>query len=443
MAQTQITYTDKVLEGGDPTGQFQVTDANQIKTVVNANAVDVTSIDARVISLEGGAASNSIATSFFNDTGSTIAKGKYINAMGIDATNEIVKGVLANSASLAFSSAVIGITLESVANGAVGVAYRDIMATGIDTSAQAAGGPLYLSTSGGVTGTRPTHPANIVIVGTVVHVDASVGKQLVQISPFRRRDASRSYSFTSQGVGAGVYNKSGFYEWESNSITLNQGSLTQTLGAANLTRAGHVGVIPSGAGTVDTGQVGLRVTGTLDSESGVQVAAQTQDITDDITTLTVDVLAETVGKFSGQVTLELYTVSGSPATYAVTFNYGFSKYTDFSNKSATITGIECDWLGGGADSSFNIRLRAHRTSGWTYAASGFVAGNGILAERLVDQAINSSVASGENGAWKRVDLNEYLDGSASEGFILEVTTGSNNTIQTMDMNLIAVSEELD
>jgi len=378
---------------------------------------------------------------FLNDTGVQIDNGKAINAQGFDVTEEVLKGILFDSTSAATSSSFIGLATHDVPNGEVGLATYTGKVRDFDTSLLS-GGPLYGGTSGDLTNTRPQYPAKIFIVGSLVKADASTGVVQVLPADFRRFDVSTSASFTSQGVGAGTFYKGGFYDWATTSVTLTQASLTQTYGVAGRSVAAHVGIVPSASGTVDTGQVGLQVTGTFDSETGIQIASQTKTITEDITTLNANEYNETVGKFSGQVTFELYVVSGSPTAYSLTFNYGFSKYEDFFDRDATIVGLQCQWQGNANDSAMNIRLLHHKATGWTYAATGFVPGDGVICARLTDQQIESDVDTGADGSYKRNQLNTFVNSGGSEGVLLEITTNQNNTIQTMDINIIAVSEEL-
>lgn len=379
---------------------------------------------------------------FYNDTGVTITNGTPVNASGVDVTNGVVKGIVADAASPQTSSAVIGLATADVLDGEVGVAARLGEVNDIDTSLLGLGGILYLAPGGGLTNTRPQEPETILILGTVEIVNASTGRILVDLSKFRRRGASRSYSFTSQGIGTGTWYKGGFYDWSATDSKLDEGSTTQTYGTSGTAYAAHAGCVPSGPGTVNTGQVGLRVTATEDSETGAQIATQVGIITEDITTLTADVMAETSGKFSGQVTYDLYIVSGSPTAYSLDFNYGYSKYEDFGNRDATVTGIDVVWQGGANDTGFDVALLHHQAAGWTYAATGFTPGNGHIARRSVDQAIDGNVTNGIDGAWKRINLNQFVAGNGTEGVIYEIITGNNNTVQTMDLHISAVSEEL-
>lgn len=381
---------------------------------------------------------------FLNDTGSDIINGKPINQGGIDPTTKQLKGILANASIPALSLGFLGLATFTVPDGQLGLATPFGDVNNANTTGLNEGGVLYLGNTV-VTNTRPKHPDTILIIGTVKKVHATEGVIFVKASTFVRQTASKSYSFTSTGIGAGTYWKAGHYHWSTTSITLTDISSTVIWGNANQAYAAHAGIVPNGPGVVvGGGQVGLRVTGTEDFETGPQVAAQTHDITDDITTLTLDNYYETAEKFSGTVTYELYVVSGTPTSYSLTFNYGYAKYDDLQNRNFTVTGFECLWQGRALDTGFDIELMHHKQTGWTYAATGFIPGNGFICKRSVDQQIAGDVTNGDDGAWKRVDLNQYVAGGSGqkEGIIIKVVPTQNNTIQTMDMHLDAVSEEL-
>jgi hypothetical protein len=380
---------------------------------------------------------------FFNDTGAEIADGKLINAAGVDTGTGLVKGILADASSAATSSAIIGVSTHAVPDGTWGLATAFGEVRGLDTSGLNEGGVVYASeTAGGLSNTRPQFPGVIFIVGTCTVSDSEDGILLVDRARFSREDVHKSYTFTSQGVGAGTYYKGGFYDFPSTDANLTQASATVTHGTSDAVYAAHAAIVPSGAGSVDTGTVGLRVTGTLDSETGVQVAAQTGIITEDITSLTADTYYETTEKFSGEITFELYVVSGTPTAYSLDFNYGYAKYEDFSNRDFTVKTFEAVWNGGGNDSNADIELLHHKAAGWTYAATGFVPGNGAICQKSVDQAIAGNVRSGEEGAYKRVSLNQFVDGGGSEGTLVRVTTGLTSTFQALDLHLYGTSEEL-
>ncbi len=378
----------------------------------------------------------------YNDTGVDIDDGDPVSfTLEVDATTGLPEVAPTSSASPLSSLAFAGVATMDIPAGQAGIVTSFGLVRDVDTSLLS-NGFIYADDSGGYTQIRPTYPKERLLVGGVVKVGASDGIISVKPQIIKRRSASRSYTFTSAAAAAGTHYRAGFYDWATTDTTLTNASTSITHGVANLARAGHVGIVAAAAGTVDTGQVGIQVTGTLDSEEGPQTAAQTAVITDDITTLTTNQMVECIEKFSGTVTISTYIVSGTPTTWSVTFNYGYSKYEDFANIDGTVTAFNAVWEAGAADSSFNITLLHHKETGWTYAATGFEPGDGFIYDRLTDQGINSGLAIGVDGACKRTNLSTFIDGSEKEGIIIRIVTGSTNSIRSMDMHVSAFSEEL-
>ena len=165
-------------------------------------------------------------------------------------------------------------------------------------------------------------------------------------------------------------------------------------------------------------------------------------IVDDITTVALDDYFETPEKFVGIVEFELYVVSGAPTAYSVDFNYGYSKYEDFGNNDITLTTIEVVGLGNTNDTNFDIEVLHHKMTGWTYAATGFLPGNGKIADYSDDLAPYDNIFNNEPFAWKRTNLNTFIDSNGSEGVLYRVTTGTNNTVQNMDMHISGLIESV-
>jgi hypothetical protein len=376
-----------------------------------------------------------------NKSGNPIVNGTPCYASGVTAGVCLEIGV-ADAAFPNKSVQTLGLATHTIANGANGlVTYRG-MVRDFDTSLLDVATLAYLG-SGVIVDEKPLYPNTRVSLGTIIKKHATEGSMLVSVTLFNRKPKTGPYGFTSTGVNAGTYHKGGFYQWETLSATLALGGST-TIGQATIAKAAHVGIVAGGVGTVTGGgQVGLQVTGVLDSELGTQVAAQTKVITDDITTLLLNDYVETVEKFSDVVTYELYIVSGTPSAASLTFNRGFSKYDDFEDIDYTITGLEVTWQGN-ANSTLDIALMHHRPLGWVYAASGFIAGNGDICRKSIDQQLAGDVANNQDGAYKRLDLNVFVNGKgvADEGHVVQIITGANGTIQSMDIRVDAVSEEL-
>ena len=337
-----------------------------------------------------------------------------------------------------------GIATSEIGIGEVGFATVVGRVQGLDTSLLAESF-IYLGENGTFVQERPKFPHQRLLLGFIEKSDALVGVINVQQRLLVRTDLSGgSYSFTSTGILAGTYWKGGFYDWADVDANLDEVSDTQLYGTAGKAYAAHASIVPSGAGiVVGGGQVGLRIINSVkDNEDGIQQSGQSGIIIEDITTLTADVYYETVEKFSGEITFELYVVSGTPTAYSLDFNYGYSKYEDFQNRDFTVTGFEMTWQGNANDSVFDVALMHHSSMGWTYATTGFVAGNGDICRKSVDQQLAGDVADGEDGAYKRTGLNYYVAGEGSEGIIVQITTGANGTIQTGDINVVGKSEEL-
>ena len=247
---------------------------------------------------------------------------------------------------------------------------------------------------------------------------------------------SKSYSFTSQGVGSGTYYIAGYYDVSTTDANLTQASTTQTFGTANASYASHPFVVAGGAGTVDAGTIGLRVTGTRIQDNGTRTASYADTIITDITSQTLDEYTEAV-KFIGTVTFELIVTSGTPTTYSFDFNYGLVKYEDFGNNDFDITGFEVVGTAGATDANFNITLIHHNDEDWTYAATGF----DITPTEITDlQTVHNTeyqLSNGEPFAFKRVPLNyaSVIHGGASEGVLIRVVTSANNSVQSMDAHI--------
>jgi len=245
---------------------------------------------------------------------------------------------------------------------------------------------------------------------------------------------TKSYSFTSQGIGSGTYWKGGFYLAPATDANLDEGSTTQAYGTANVSYAAHGFIVAGGVGTTDAGVVGLRVTGTSITDAGVRTATDADTISTDITTLSANDYLE-AKKFIGAIVFELITISGSPTAFSLDFNYGYCKYEDFGNHDFEVKGFEAVGLGSAADASFNITLFHHTTTGWTYSAAAFEPDPPVICDLQTDHNTEYQVANGVPFAYKRFPLSTNVIGSGIGGVIVRIVTGQNNTVQAMDCHI--------
>jgi hypothetical protein len=110
----------------------------------------------------------------YNNSGSTIAASRIVYASG--ATADVPTIALAKADSLTTMPA-IGVTIETIANGAYGRVMQVGLLEDVNTSAYSSGDVLYVSAAtGGVpTSTPPTYPNVRQEIGTILVSDAAVG----------------------------------------------------------------------------------------------------------------------------------------------------------------------------------------------------------------------------------------------------------------------------
>ena len=380
---------------------------------------------------------------FYNDSGAEIINGRVINGQGIDATSNTIKGKPADASHPATSSVILGLATHNVGIGEVGLATSSGNVNDIDTSGLAESGIVYLSAEAGgkLTNDRPTFPAKITIIGTNVHIGTTDGIMIVKLDPFTRGTASKSYSFTSNGIAGGSYYVAGFYEADAGDMNLSNGTLTGDFGTANIAYAAHAFAV-AGGGTTDAGTVELWVDGDSIIDDGTVTTSDSERISLDITTESVDAYLETSKKWLGIVTYRLNPVGAT--TFTADFNVGICKYEDFFNRDITITSLEVVGLSSAnpTDTSFNVELLHHKAIGWTYHATAFIPGDGAICDWATDMAPYDNITNGEYFAYKRTNLDTFIEGSAQEGLMIRVTTSQSNSVQSMDIHANGVIEEL-
>ncbi|CAB4172862.1 hypothetical protein UFOVP1476_35 [uncultured Caudovirales phage] len=110
-----------------------------------------------------------------NMTGTAIAKGKAVYINGVSGTIPTV--VLADATDDSTSAYTLGLTGESIADGATGFVITQGIIRNISTTGLTGGAPVWLSeTAGEVTATKPTQPAHGVLIGYAVRIHGSNGE---------------------------------------------------------------------------------------------------------------------------------------------------------------------------------------------------------------------------------------------------------------------------
>jgi len=373
-----------------------------------------------------------------NNSGGDIDDGEVVYASGVDNGYLTIDLAQAN----VFSAVqTLGFATGDILDGEIGLVTSRGEIHGLDTSLLDESGILYLSdtVAGGVTQTKPLAPNKIILLGTVTVKDASDGIIYVAVNVNQVRIlGQKSYGFTSQGIGSGVHYLGGFYQSSAGDSNLTQASATQLYGSEDASYASHAFIVAGGAGSASggSGAVEIEVSGTSITDAGVRTESDTEIIVADITALALDEYAESSKKWLGEITYTLQNAGGSTqTTFSVDFNYGLCKYEDIANQDFSVSYVEVVGLAGANDTVFDIEVLKHTTTGWTYHATTFVPGNGAIAQMSTDHGAERDLVNGEQFAWKHTGLNVFIDGNGSEGIVIRVTTGQNNSVQSMDCHL--------
>ncbi len=228
--------------------------------------------------------------------------------------------------------------------------------------------------------------------------------------------SEKTWGFDSPSGSSGTFYFGGFYKFASSD---NDFSPSTTFGTADSAYAAHFFVV-MGDETVDV--LTINVTGTSIWDNGTRTTNDNESILIPSSTA-VNSYFETEKKWLGQVTINA--VSGTPKTA----NYGFAKYWDNNNNNFRVLGLEATWLGGANDVSPDIKLLHHMATGWTFNSGSAPSPPAAVASMASDYSTEDNVKNNEEGAWKRDNLNEAIEGSGSEGMIIEIVTTANKAFE--------------
>jgi len=375
-----------------------------------------------------------------NNTGDTLVNGTVVYASGVSVEQNALEIDKAIASIPPFAVKTLGFVTADIADGECGKVTYFGRVGGLNTITYEEGGVLWLSadTAGLATQTKPSVGNQLILLGSVVKQDEEDGEFWTTVNPTANTVPSyKSETFSSRGVGAGTYYLFGDYIAPEADITLTDTSATLDFGTENSAYGMRPFAVFAGDGAVDSGQIGLRVTGTTITDSGVRTGSDTQVITEDITTPVLNDYLEPEKKFIGAVVYELYVVSGSPTSYSVSFNYGLVKYEDFGNRDFLVTDLEVVGLGGATDTGFVLQLLKQSSDGWAYSADDFAPGNGVIADLNAIYAPEDNIINGEAFHFKldSTALSDVILGSQNEGLLLKLVTTQNNTIQYLNCHV--------
>lgn len=237
---------------------------------------------------------------------------------------------------------------------------------------------------------------------------------------------------------AGTHWMAGFYEVNATAVALSLGGST-VHGTANSTHGAHAFVVASGVGTSDktTGAVRLNITGTSVDTAGNRTTSDSEIIIANIEDVSVitDAYFETSKTWVGAITFILENdATGDATTASFSFNCGLAKYEDFGNRNFTVVDFEAVGGASSNDTGFDLEFLYHTNTGWTYAPTGFIPGNGAIVQLSVDRSTDRQLVSGEHFAYKRT-VDQAVQGSSQEGVIVRMTTTAVNSVEHLDVHI--------
>jgi len=229
---------------------------------------------------------------------------------------------------------------------------------------------------------------------------------------------TRTWPFVSPSGASGIKYYGGFYEFGSSDNDFNP---SINFGTANAAKGAHFFIISAAGGSGGTDTV-LTITGTSITDEATRTTSDTETITVDDAG-SAGTYYETVKKWIGQIAI---VVTSGPD---ILCNYGFCKYWDNNNNNLRVVGVDVNWIAGANDATPDIKLRHHKATGWTYNAGSTPTPPAAIASMATDYNTEIQLVNGEQGAWKRDNLNTSVAGGDSEGTIIEVTTTSNKAFE--------------
>jgi hypothetical protein len=153
-----------------------------------------------------------------NATGASIAKGKVVYINGAQGQRPTV--ALSDSDSETTSSKTLGLTAETIADGAEGFVVTFGVLRGVNTDGLTEGSALWLSsTAGGYQTSIPAEPAHLVFVGYVVKASASAGE--IFVNPQNGYELTELHGVTIENGGALTDNEVLAYD-SASGIWINQ-----------------------------------------------------------------------------------------------------------------------------------------------------------------------------------------------------------------------------
>jgi hypothetical protein len=267
---------------------------------------------------------------------------------------------------------------------------------------------------------------------TVNSVNGKTGNVVLDYSDISGTPAELAASivstFSYHQSAVGTTYLGGFYEFADTEASLVEAG-TVTIGSATVAYGAKAFAVLGAWSTVGT-EITLTVSGTSIDDTGTLTPADSEQLYSGAPGGRVaNDYMETTKRWVGTVT---YTLTSNGASSSATFNYGLVKADNFANGTTVIDMLDVTGLGGAADAGFDMELIRHTTTGWTFAASGFVPGESV-ASYATDLTGFSDIETDEPISWKRTGTVTTL--APGDGFMLKVTTGVVDAVKYLTANV--------
>jgi hypothetical protein len=213
------------------------------------------------VQLKGGNTTLQIGTQeyarVYNDSGTTLTKGQVVYISGAQGNRVAVKLAKADVEATSFGT--IGLVAESIANGAEGFIIVSGALYKLNTTGLTAGAAVYLSptTAGAYTTTEPQAPNQLVVLGWVERVHATVGSIYVKIDNGYELTELHDVQITSPTSGNTLIYDASVGVWKNSNLTDGTGiNITEGAGSITITNTAPDQTVSLTAGS------GINVTGT-------------------------------------------------------------------------------------------------------------------------------------------------------------------------------------
>jgi len=219
----------------------------------------------------------------YNDSGTTLTIGQVVYISGAQGNRVAVNLARADVEATSFGT--IGVVSETIANGAEGFIIVSGALYKLNTNGLTAGATVYLSptTAGAFTTTKPQAPDQLVVIGWIERVSATVGSIYIKIDNGYELDELHDVQITSPASGnILIYDASTspIGVWKNAFITAGTG-VSVTNGAGSITIA-NTGVtsLTGTANEIDvsasTGSVTLSLPATINADTTGNAATATK-----------------------------------------------------------------------------------------------------------------------------------------------------------------------